>query len=110
MQYTTGNLNYQEHNVNIEIEPTQLIANWDDARLYCFSLKINGKTGWRLPTKAELGEIYHLGGYANKDHWYWSAERYKDRGVWVKHMLFGRDEVRNKESAYGRVIAVRDLR
>jgi hypothetical protein len=97
--------------MKFEIEPTQLIANWDDARLYCFSLKINGKTGWRLPTLSELTEIYHLGGYTYKDHWYWSSAvyEYNNTAVWIKHMMFGRDDIRNKESVYGRVIAVRGL-
>ena len=34
-----------------------LQANWNDARLYCFSLKVDGKVGWRLPTIEELEEI-----------------------------------------------------
>ena len=46
--------------MKFEIAPkeTEILANWDDARLYCFSLNIGGKTGWRLPTKDELSEIY----------------------------------------------------
>lgn len=27
--------------------------SFEEAKLYCFSLNINGKTGWRLPTSAE---------------------------------------------------------
>jgi hypothetical protein len=94
--------------MNIEIAPTELYVNWDDAKLYCFSLNIDGKTGWRLPTLAELTKIHQLGGYES-NYWYWSSDSDKDTGVWVKRMFFGQDEVRNKESAYGRVIAVRDL-
>jgi len=26
---------------------------FDEAKMYCFSLTIDGKTGWRLPTSAE---------------------------------------------------------
>ena len=46
--------------MNFEIAPksTEIQANWEDARLYCFSLNIDGKIGWRLPTKEELKEIY----------------------------------------------------
>ena len=42
--------------MNFEIAPksTEIQSNWDDARLYCFSLDIGGKTGWRLPTIDEL--------------------------------------------------------
>jgi hypothetical protein len=40
----------------IEIAPkeTEVIANWEEAKLYCFSLNTNNKTGWRLPTEEEL--------------------------------------------------------
>jgi hypothetical protein len=46
--------------MNFEIAPksTEVQATWDDARLYCFSLTVDGKTGWRLPTPDELNEIY----------------------------------------------------
>ena len=40
----------------IEIAPksAEIKSNWADARLYCFALNIDGKIGWRLPTKKEL--------------------------------------------------------
>lgn len=46
--------------MNFEIAPksTEVKLNWDDAKLYCFSLNIEGKTGWRLPTAEELFWIY----------------------------------------------------
>ena len=46
--------------MNFEIAPKEIEiqANWDDAKLYCFSLTIDGKVGWRLPTKDELNQIY----------------------------------------------------
>ena len=42
--------------MKFEIAPkeTEIQANWDDAKLYCFSLNTNNKTGWRLPTIEEL--------------------------------------------------------
>lgn len=42
--------------MNFEIAPNSSVikANWYDARLYCFALIIDGKTGWRLPTGKEL--------------------------------------------------------
>ena len=69
--------------MNFEIAPksTEIRLNWDDARLYCFSLTIDGKTGWRLPTKDELNQIYE----SNNDYepiWYWSSTEGNGNGAW----------------------------
>ena len=56
---------------------------YEEAVLYCFSLNIDGKTGWRLPT---LREIFTQGLYG----WY-----------------SGDDNVRN---SHGKVMPVRDLK
>jgi hypothetical protein len=39
----------------IEIAPIDrdLLLTHDEAMIYCFSLNIGGKLGWRLPTKDE---------------------------------------------------------
>jgi hypothetical protein len=60
--------------MNFEIAPksTEIESNWDDARLYCFALNIDGKTGWRLPTKKELWILKE----SDNDfaiRWYWSS-------------------------------------
>lgn len=60
--------------MKFEIAPkeTEIVSNWNDAIMYCFSLNIDGKTGWRLPTKDELNQIF----ISNNDlgrHWYWSS-------------------------------------
>lgn len=43
--------------LNIEIAPEQYckMMNWNDAKLYAFSLNIDGRIGWRLPTDEEMG-------------------------------------------------------
>ena len=69
-----------------EIAPkeTETRLNWDDARLYCFSLNIDGKIGWRLPTKEELNEIYE----SNNDfeeRWYWSSTENNDSFAWSQY-------------------------
>jgi hypothetical protein len=56
---------------------------YEEALLYCFSLNIDGKTGWRLPT---LREIFTHTLYG----WY-----------------IGDDNVRN---SHGKVMPVRDLK
>jgi len=71
--------------MNFEIAPksTEIHATWDEARLYCFSLEIDGKVGWRLPTKDELNEIY------NSDNdfvcsYYWSSSEYFGTCAWAQ--------------------------
>ena len=75
--------------MNFEIAPksTEIQANWDDARLYCFSLNIEGKTGWRLPTKDELNEIYE----SENDFvgYYWSSTEYNGYLAWYQGFLNG---------------------
>jgi hypothetical protein len=51
--------------MNFEIAPkeTEIRANWYDAKLYCFSLNIDGKTGWRLPTDREFQNNCRIRGW-----------------------------------------------
>lgn len=76
--------------MNFEIAPksTEIQANWDDARLYCFALRIDGKTGWRLPTKEELDEIYQSENDFKKD-WYWSSTEFNSSNVWYPNFYDG---------------------
>ena len=95
--------------MNFEVKNTGMALNWNDARLYSFTLNIDGKTGWRLPTRLELLEIYQSGRYVRLNSWCWSATEYNDVGAWVKLFGNGRDDVRLKETSHGLVMAVRDL-
>ena len=63
--------------MNFEIAPkeTEIHANWNDAKLYCFSINIDGKTGWRLPNREELCEIFNSE-HDYKPEWYWSCAAY----------------------------------
>lgn len=74
--------------MNFEIAPksTEIQATWDDARLYCFALNVEGKTGWRLPTKDELNEIYESKNDFEK-HWYWSSTEFNGNYAWSQ--VFG---------------------
>jgi hypothetical protein len=38
--------------------PVSFYNNWSDANSYCINTAINGKSGWRLPTKDELKALY----------------------------------------------------
>ena len=42
--------------------------SYTDAVLYCFSLNIDGKIGWRLPTQAEIRTI--VGSSKSWRYWY----------------------------------------
>jgi hypothetical protein len=61
--------------MNFEIAPksTEIQANWDDTRLYCFLINIDGKIGWRLPTIEELSKIYTIRDYGFTRDSYWSS-------------------------------------
>jgi formylglycine-generating enzyme required for sulfatase activity len=39
----------------IEVAPEEywIKSTYEDAKFYCFSLNIDGKSGWRLPTREE---------------------------------------------------------
>jgi hypothetical protein len=71
--------------MNFEMAPkeTEIQANWDDANLYCFSLNIDGKTGWRLPTKDELNQIYESENDFVGNN-YWSSTEGRGNCTWVQ--------------------------
>jgi hypothetical protein len=71
--------------MNFEIAPksTEIRLNWFDAKLYCFSLNIDGKTGWRLPDEEELNEIYESENDFDKKR-YWSFTEHNISYVWCK--------------------------
>ena len=94
--------------MNFEIAPksTEIQANWDDARLYCFSLNIDGKVGWRLPTKEELNEIYE----SENDfevRWYWSSTEYNGSIAWSQNMDLGYQDLNYKDVGSRYVRAIR---
>jgi hypothetical protein len=103
--------------MKFEIAPksTEIRANWYDARLYCFALNIDGKTGWRLPNKEELDEIYQSENDSENDFeigwdWYWSSTEYNDDlVVWIQYFYNGLQNNGKKNSRSGYVRAIRDI-
>jgi hypothetical protein len=92
--------------MNFEIAPkeTEIQANWDDAKLYCLSLNVDGKTEWRLPTKEELNQIYESENDFENE-WYWSStEAIGESGrgdyVWGQRMSGGNHGCGNKNFGY----------
>lgn len=62
--------------MNFEIAPksTEIEATLGEARMYCFSLNIDGKVGWRLPTGEELNEIYESENEYATTWYHWTAD------------------------------------
>jgi len=94
--------------MNFEIAPKEyeIKANWYDAKLYCFSLNIDGKTNWRLPSKEELTVIYKSENDFRKT-FYWSSIE-NDGGVLVQDFDNGYQFNGDKDGG-GYVRAVRSM-
>ena len=67
-----------------EVAPksSEVKATLDEARMYCFSLKVDGRVGWRLPTKYELLKIFQKENDFEKD-WYLSSTVFFDDSIWM---------------------------
>ena len=98
--------------MKFEIAPTstEMQANWEDARLYCFALNVDGKTGWRLPTKEELIEIYQSeNDFCDGSYWSSTVGLIAYERYWVQHFDNGQLNV-GKKSYCHYIRAVRDLK
>jgi hypothetical protein len=97
--------------MNFEIAPksTEIRLNWFDAKLYCFALNIDGKTGWRLPDEEELNEIYESENDFEKA-WYWSSTEANGNYAWFQSMSTGYHLTSNyKNYGSGYVRAIRSI-
>ena len=97
--------------MNFEIAPVETVirANWDDAKLYCFSLNIDGKTGWRLPSIFELHEIYDSPNDF-EELYYWSSTECNYTEVLYKQFFGGGYSYSDPKSIRNFVRAVRTIR
>jgi hypothetical protein len=96
--------------LKFEIAPksTEIRANWYDANIYCSELNIDGKVGWRLPTREELYRIYKSEN--DFEAWnYWSSIECNDYRAWFQNMHNGCQQGLDKNSFSFYVRAVRDL-
>jgi hypothetical protein len=94
-----------------EIAPksTETRLTWEEARMYCFSLNIDGKIGWRLPTKEELNEIYESVNDFEKA-WYWSSTENNGNTAWSQGFNGGyRSNGGNKVNGLNYVRAIRSI-
>lgn len=69
----------------IEISPLdyEQVLEWEDAKLYCFSLTVDDKTGWRLPTLAELVYIYTRSDIDSSPERYWASDIMDEDFYWT---------------------------
>lgn len=97
--------------MNFEIAPasTEIKATWYDGKLYCFTLNIDGKIGWRLPTMEELCNI-RLSAKDFMGQSYWSSEptEFKDNHAWCMYSDDGFKQHINKLNTCW-IRAIRDL-
>jgi hypothetical protein len=97
--------------MKFEVAPkeTEIQANWNDARLYCLFLEVSGETGWRLPTKEELNQIYFS--INDFEQWiYWSATGWDSNHTWVQYFsgVHQYDVPNDYDGCYVR--AIRDIK
>ena len=108
-----------------EIAPkeTERKLNWHEAKMYCFSLNVDGIVGWRLPTIKELQIVYE------NDHdfemsWYWTSDPVTRGTVYDRdypeainddyakqiYMKFGEDDIDHKTHDFNWVRPGRDYK
>ena len=81
---------------------------YDDAKLYCFALTIDGKTGWRLPTIDELRKIYTETNVYRT--YYWSSTSSIEHAGYQQIMFFHDGTILPEhKSSLNFVLPVRDL-
>lgn len=97
--------------MKFEIAPksVEVKLNWADARFYCFSLNIDGKTGWRLPTKKELN-MFDKTEHELEDLYYWSGQSRTDISTWVQKFNGYRHQFASHVLCLNWVRPVRDLK
>ena len=94
--------------IEIASSDNEILATWEDAKLFCFSLNINGKTGWRLPTKEELSEIYQS--VNDFEEWYyWSSTEINGTNAWFQSMSDGYQYTNGKVIGGHYVRAIRSI-
>ena len=83
---TDSNLMWQD-----SIDAKTVQKEWDKALEYCSNLNLNGITGWKLPDKYDLEELYkkkkaNLLTNVDDSFWfseYWTSSRYSSDKAWL---------------------------
>lgn len=78
-------------------------VSWNSAFSLCVGFVQNEVGGWRLPTRAELSEMYNNRSYIyniTQDREYWSADEYNSTQAYTVNLTNGSNVVRAKNSGY----------
>lgn len=94
---------------------TGLCAEWNKAMDHAAKLDAHGYTDWRVPTKAELHELFKhraaIGAFDESGScpacWYWSSSQYFEFNAWVQRFS---DGDRNLFNASVTVASLRPVR
>lgn len=77
-------------------------ADWYDASETCRSSFVNGYSGWYLPSRGELEQLYRsralIGGLT--DGFYWSSSEFSNTSAWLQMFSTGGQYVNDKNSLY----------
>ena len=92
--------------MNFEIAPkeTEVELSWNEAMMYCFSVNIDGKTGWRLPSKDELHQIWKSTNDFAESNYYWSSTECEDDSyyMWCKFFEYDVFDDTDGDCAYSK--------
>lgn len=75
-------LRYKPLPFEVAPKSSEVKATLDEAKMYCFSLRVDDRVGWRLPTKYELLKIFQKENDFEKD-WYLSSTVFFDDSIWM---------------------------
>ena len=102
---------------------TERELNWHEAKMYCFSLNVDGIVGWRLPTLKELQFVYENVNDFELS-WYWTSDpvtrgkvidkdhpdaQNDDYAIQID-MEYGEDDIDHKTHDFNWVRPVRDYK
>lgn len=92
-------------NIEISTKATEIQLDWETAKSYCEAMNHLGQSGWRLPTKEELNQIFHSDNDFENSWYYWST----DNGLPANQNFHNGYQFTDSKNCEFWVRAVRDL-
>ena len=113
LSHTGGGMIKTANSPSVVIGPSGLIwqdsdykirHNWESAKDYCKNLNLSGYSGWRLPAKEELGDLYMnryiLKSYEPKAYWSSTVHGGNSNFVWRVGFRSGKADTYDKNNSY----------